>query len=218
MQARYYDPVMGRFLSVDPVGYSDATDTGMFNRFSYTLNNPVNFTDPDGRCVWDICIVEAIAAVAVVACWFLCDDITDNDNEIWSDTVGTSAAEGISEIIDGISNSDNESKNGDKSDSDKGKDKITGGKKPKDGEREIDNTGDGRAVEDVLEDAAGAAGVEVGSTSDGKPTVQFPDGSRATGYPESKGSGKPSIVVHTPKGRVKVKTREDHFKTPPKAK
>jgi hypothetical protein len=107
---------MGRFLSVDPVGYSGATDSGMFGRYSYVGNDPVNFTDPDGRCVWDICIVEAIAAVAavaVVACWFLCDDITDNDNEIWSDTIGTSAAEGISEIIDGISNSDNESNDGD---------------------------------------------------------------------------------------------------------
>jgi RHS repeat-associated protein len=49
MQARYYDPVMGRFLSVDPVGYSGAADTGMFGRYAYTWNNPINMTDPDGK-------------------------------------------------------------------------------------------------------------------------------------------------------------------------
>jgi uncharacterized protein RhaS with RHS repeats len=48
MQARYYDPVMGRFLSVDPVGYSGATDTGMFGRYSYVGNDPVNLIDPFG--------------------------------------------------------------------------------------------------------------------------------------------------------------------------
>ena len=49
MQQRYYDPMIGRFLSVDPV----TTDTVMganFNRFKYAANNPYRFTDPDGRC------------------------------------------------------------------------------------------------------------------------------------------------------------------------
>ena len=49
MQARYYDPVIGRFLSIDPVGFS-AASTGSFNRFSYTMNNPINATDPNGMC------------------------------------------------------------------------------------------------------------------------------------------------------------------------
>jgi uncharacterized protein RhaS with RHS repeats len=53
MQARYYDPVMGRFLSVDPVGYSGATDTGMFGRYTYVGNDPVNATDPFGECSTD---------------------------------------------------------------------------------------------------------------------------------------------------------------------
>jgi hypothetical protein len=48
MQARYYDPVMGRFLSVDPVGFLDTGAPGMFNRYSYTLNDPIGNFDPDG--------------------------------------------------------------------------------------------------------------------------------------------------------------------------
>jgi len=48
MQQRYYDPQIGRFLSVDPVtAYSDPV--GMFNRYKYAANNPYRFTDPDGR-------------------------------------------------------------------------------------------------------------------------------------------------------------------------
>ncbi|MGS0998319.1 RHS repeat-associated core domain-containing protein [Rhodanobacter sp. UC4451_H18] len=48
MQARYYDPGVGRFLSVDPVTPSPG-NTFNFNRYDYTNNNPINHTDPDGR-------------------------------------------------------------------------------------------------------------------------------------------------------------------------
>jgi RHS repeat-associated protein len=48
MQQRYYDPVAGRFLSIDPV-VTDANTGGSFNRFSYANNNPYKYIDPDGR-------------------------------------------------------------------------------------------------------------------------------------------------------------------------
>ena len=46
MQARYYDPVIGRFYSNDPVGF---TNVHTFNRYAYANNNPYKYTDPDGR-------------------------------------------------------------------------------------------------------------------------------------------------------------------------
>jgi RHS repeat-associated protein len=49
MQQRYYDPVAGRFLSVDPV-ITDANTGTSFNRFSYANNSPYKYTDLDGRC------------------------------------------------------------------------------------------------------------------------------------------------------------------------
>ena len=48
MQQRYYDPLVGRFLSVDPVTAYEAPQTN-FNRSRYARNSPFNFTDPDGR-------------------------------------------------------------------------------------------------------------------------------------------------------------------------
>lgn len=47
MHARYYDATLGRFLSVDPV-LGDPAVPQSWNRYSYALNNPSNFTDPTG--------------------------------------------------------------------------------------------------------------------------------------------------------------------------
>ncbi|MFZ2237326.1 MAG: RHS repeat-associated core domain-containing protein, partial [Dokdonella sp.] len=50
MQQRYYDPIAGRFLSVDPVS-ADPNSGGNFNRYWYANNNPYKYIDPDGRVV-----------------------------------------------------------------------------------------------------------------------------------------------------------------------
>ncbi len=48
MQQRYYDPVAGRFLSIDPV-LTDMNTAATFNRYSYVNNNAYKYIDPDGR-------------------------------------------------------------------------------------------------------------------------------------------------------------------------
>jgi RHS repeat-associated protein len=52
MQQRYYDPMIGRFLSVDPVSANRYRGSN-FNRYWYANNNPYRFTDPDGRLAFD---------------------------------------------------------------------------------------------------------------------------------------------------------------------
>ncbi|KAK3696720.1 hypothetical protein QZH41_013079, partial [Actinostola sp. cb2023] len=47
MNGRIYDPVVGRFLSPDP-HIQDPYNTQSFNRYSYTLNNPLKHKDPTG--------------------------------------------------------------------------------------------------------------------------------------------------------------------------
>ena len=48
MGARFYDPLAGRFVSPDPVGF-DETNLHSFNRYAYANNNPYKYVDPDGR-------------------------------------------------------------------------------------------------------------------------------------------------------------------------
>ncbi|MES2403694.1 MAG: RHS repeat-associated core domain-containing protein [Pseudomonadota bacterium] len=48
MQQRYYDPSVGRLLSMDPVDAS-GTDGSNLDRYWYAKDNPYRFTDPDGR-------------------------------------------------------------------------------------------------------------------------------------------------------------------------
>jgi RHS repeat-associated protein len=48
MNARIYDPVIGRFLSGDSI-VPDAYDGQSYNRYAYVLNNPMTFTDSTGH-------------------------------------------------------------------------------------------------------------------------------------------------------------------------
>lgn len=67
MNARLYDPAIGRFLSPDPfVQMPDFSQN--FNRYSYCLNNPLVYVDEDGELFWFIVggamIVGAVTNVA----------------------------------------------------------------------------------------------------------------------------------------------------------
>jgi len=48
--ARWYDPALGRFLQPDTI-VPDPANPQSLNRYSYTLNNPLKYTDPTGHCV-----------------------------------------------------------------------------------------------------------------------------------------------------------------------
>ena len=49
MNARYYLPEVGRFISADTI-VPDPKNPQSYNRYSYALNSPTNFTDPTGHC------------------------------------------------------------------------------------------------------------------------------------------------------------------------
>jgi RHS repeat-associated protein len=48
--ARYYDPVLARFISPDPIE-PEYSNPQTLNRYSYALNNPLRYTDPTGLYV-----------------------------------------------------------------------------------------------------------------------------------------------------------------------
>jgi RHS repeat-associated protein len=64
LNARYYDPVLGRFLSPDPL--RDLANPATFDPFAYSGNNPVLFLDPLGTNWFSDHWVGIAVAVAVV--------------------------------------------------------------------------------------------------------------------------------------------------------
>jgi RHS repeat-associated protein len=84
--ARYYSGAQGRFTSPDeftggivdpftgrqvgqpgPLPYADITDPQTLNKYAYVRNNPLRYVDPDGHCIWDLCVGEGAAVYAAGA-------------------------------------------------------------------------------------------------------------------------------------------------------
>ncbi|TMN80632.1 MULTISPECIES: RHS repeat-associated core domain-containing protein [unclassified Pseudoalteromonas] len=87
MQARYYDPVIGRFYSNDPVGFRDVHS---FNRYAYANNNPYKYTDPSGaiaESVWDA------ASLSV--------GLTSLGGNLWNGNWGAAGIDALGVIADG---------------------------------------------------------------------------------------------------------------------
>ncbi len=57
-RARWYDAMIGRFISEDPIGFAG----GDVNLYGYVKNNPVNFVDPNGT---NPLVYLAVGAAAV---------------------------------------------------------------------------------------------------------------------------------------------------------
>ena len=67
MNARYYDPLVGMFISPDTI----VPDAGVlidYNRYAYARGNSLKYNDPSGHCIFGIdtaiCIAIAIGAFA----------------------------------------------------------------------------------------------------------------------------------------------------------
>ena len=78
MNARLYDPALGRFLSPDP--YIQLPDfTQNFNRYSYGLNNPLVYVDENGELAWFVIplIVAGVYAIGNTVSHAMDGDVGD---------------------------------------------------------------------------------------------------------------------------------------------
>jgi hypothetical protein len=61
--ARWYDPVLGRFAQVDSI-IPQNQGVQAWDRYAYVNNNPVRYTDPSGHCIGLItCFLTAVGAL-----------------------------------------------------------------------------------------------------------------------------------------------------------
>lgn len=65
MNARLYDPVLGRFLSPDPY-VQDPFASQNYNRYTYAMNNPFMYIDPSGETVIGTII---LVGGAIIGAW-----------------------------------------------------------------------------------------------------------------------------------------------------
>ncbi len=59
LNARWYDPVQGRFTQPDSIVPNPANPMD-WDRYAYVRNNPMNYTDPSGHCrqaVYGVCVL-----------------------------------------------------------------------------------------------------------------------------------------------------------------
>lgn len=82
---RAYNPAVGRFYSLDPVGF-DERNVQSFNRYLYSNNNPYKFKDPDGdffETIFDV------ASLALSVKFFIDDPSIGNALGVLVDGVAT---------------------------------------------------------------------------------------------------------------------------------
>ena len=67
MNARLYDPLLGRFLSPDPIVQAPEF-TQSFNGYTYALNNPLAYTDPNGEFFFSA-LIPGVGVFLDAMCW-----------------------------------------------------------------------------------------------------------------------------------------------------
>ena len=65
LKTRYYDPEIGRFMTIDDLSYLDPDSINGLNLYAYCLNNPTKYIDPNGKAV--ITLTSLLIAFAVGA-------------------------------------------------------------------------------------------------------------------------------------------------------
>jgi len=90
--ARYYRNLAGRFTTVDPVvDFKQAPENPQrWNRYSYALNDPLKFVDPDGRNPFAI---GAAIGAAVFGGWKIVQNVAQG--QTWYDGVAVEAGLGL---------------------------------------------------------------------------------------------------------------------------
>ena len=62
LRARYYDPSIGRFTSIDAIEGKISQPLDM-NQYVYCRNNPIRYSDPTGESVWGYGLTASVAAL-----------------------------------------------------------------------------------------------------------------------------------------------------------
>ena len=68
LKTRYYDPVTGRFITIDDISYIDPETINGLNLYAYCGNNPVMAVDPNGNKWWRWLLGGLLLLGGVILC------------------------------------------------------------------------------------------------------------------------------------------------------
>jgi RHS repeat-associated protein len=95
-RSRYYNPVMGRFISPDPIGLVG----GDANLYGYVRNNPINATDPSGNC--PACAAGAIAIETGPPGWIIGAGVAIATSPWWAPPLIHAIGDAINSLGDAL--------------------------------------------------------------------------------------------------------------------
>lgn len=108
LQTRYYDPQLGRFISIDNVAYVDFDNINGINLYAYCHNNPIMYVDPNG-CFAILSFLiglgvaaligAGVAAVSYVSGQLIDYAITGKFKWSWGDFLGATIGGAIGGMI-----------------------------------------------------------------------------------------------------------------------
>ena len=107
LQTRYYDPVVGRFISRDTIEYADPEIICGLNLYAYCGNNPVMNVDTMGNAWWDWLlsigqiIVGGILIITGVGAGFGTAMVAGGAIGLVSNIVGSTIGGGIGSMLNG---------------------------------------------------------------------------------------------------------------------
>jgi RHS repeat-associated protein len=100
--ARYYDPVTARFTSSDDQLGGHKWQSDVYNRYAYTINNPIKYSDPSGHGLLNDAAIGAVLGIEVFVAVgsggvAIPEEIAGDVAVIAEDEVGTIALKSFSE-------------------------------------------------------------------------------------------------------------------------
>ena len=66
LKTRYYDPEIGRFMTIDDLSYLDPESINGLNLYAYCGNNPVMYADPSGHRWHNIIFESTVALIGAI--------------------------------------------------------------------------------------------------------------------------------------------------------
>ena len=89
LNSRYYDPEVGRFISLDAVDYLAPDSIHGLNLFAYCFNNPIMYADPSGHFAISTLLISITLGAAFAVGTAYGTDVIENiqDGFQWSDLI-----------------------------------------------------------------------------------------------------------------------------------